>query len=213
MVRKLLREKKLLKQQMEQYEQIPDKMEMTVSQAAHNCDAKSVTRCRYSDEWIVDSLLIRCQQTSTYRLLSDGGFLPLPSLSTLNQIVRSLKPEFGFDSTLFNSLGSPKLSTVDDRERRGIRLFDEVQLITNIEFHIDTCKLVGMVDLAEFITDEQHRTESDHALVFLLQPNLSSWSQTVGCFCSSGTTPAIVLSHLLLKCIILLENTVVHCAC
>ena len=206
MVRKLLREKKLLKQQLEQYQQLPDKMKMIVSQAAQNCDAKSVTGCRYSDEWIVDSLLIRCKSTSTYRLLRDGGFLPLPSLSTLNRSVRSLKPEFGFDSTLFNSLAQ-KLSAVDERERRGVLMFDEVQLSKNIEFRIDTCKLVGMVDFAEFTTDEQHYTEGDHALVFLFQPHLSSWIQTVGCFCSSGTTPAVVLSQLLLKCIILLENS------
>lgn len=30
--------------------------------------------------------------------------------------------------------------------------------------------------------------------------------QTVGSFCSSGTTPAIVLSELILKCVVLLEN-------
>jgi len=99
-IKKLVREKKSLKHQLEQHEQLPDNTKMIVSQTAQNCEANAVTGCRDSDEWIVDSLFIYCKSTSTYRLLRDGDFLPFPSLSTLNRSVRSLKLEFGLDLSM-----------------------------------------------------------------------------------------------------------------
>jgi len=46
-------------------------------------------------------------------------------------------------------------------------MFDEVQISKNVEFRVDTCKLVGLVDFGKLTTDEQQSTEGDHALVFL----------------------------------------------
>lgn len=205
-VRKLERDNKTLKQQLQQYERLPEKMKTITSQAAQNSAAKSKAGHRYSDDWIVDSLLIRCKSSSAYRMLRDGSYLPLPSLSTLSRSIRSLRPEFGFNPNLFESL-SNKLAAVNVNERRGILMFDEVQISKNVEFRIDTCKIVGMVDFGDLTSDEQQSTEGDHALVFMFQPHLSGWIQTVGCFCSAGTTQAITLSQLLLKCIILLQNS------
>ena len=85
-------------------------------------------------------------------------------------------------------------------------MFDKVQVSKNIDFRIDTCQVVGMVDFGEYTADNLKNQEGDHALVFLFQPHLSSWVQTVGCFCSSGTTPSEILSKLILECINLLEN-------
>lgn len=77
-----------------------------------------------------------------------------------------MKPEIGFDSTLFASL-TTKLAALYVMERRGILMFDEVQISKNVEFRVDTCKLVGLVDFGKLTTDEQQSTEGDHALVFL----------------------------------------------
>jgi len=63
-----------------------------------------------------------------------------------------------------------------------------------------------MVDFAEFSRVEDCSTEGDHTLVFLFQSHLGGWVQTVSCCCLSGSTPAIVLCQLLLKCIVHLEN-------
>jgi hypothetical protein len=200
------REIKALRKRLDKYDRMPEKMKMIVSQSSQNCSATAKSGNRFSDEWIIDALLIRCKSTSTYRLLREGGYLPLPSMSTLNRSLGSLKPEFGFDPQLFESLAK-KLSCVDVKERRGVLMFDEVTISKNVEFRVDTCKIVGMVDFGSLTTPDHQSTEGDHALVFLFQPHLSGWVQTVGCFCSSGTTPALVLSQLLLKCIVLLENS------
>lgn len=83
-VQRQSRQIKALQKQFEQYNRLPDKMKMIVAQSAQNCEAKSKAGYRFSDEWIIDSLLIRCKSTSSYRMLREGGYLPLPSMSTLN---------------------------------------------------------------------------------------------------------------------------------
>ena len=138
-------------------------------------------------------------------MLRENGILPLPSIDTLNRAIRNLRPEFGFDKTLITAL-TEKLKGFSLNERRGILIFDEVQVSKNIDFRIDTCQVVGMVDFGEYTADNLKNQEGDHALVFLFQPHLSGWVQTVGCFCSSGTTPSGILAKLILECIILLEN-------
>ena len=52
--------------------------------------------------------------------------------------------------------------------------------------------------------------EGNHASVFLFQPHLGGEIQTVGCFCSLGTTAAITLAQLSLKCVLLLENCIAY---
>jgi len=205
-IRKLRKENITLKSEVEKYSKLPQKTKTIISQYQQNVNAKSKTGHRYSDDWLLDSLLIRCKSAATYRLLRDGDYLPLPSFSTLSRCLQNLKPEFGFDSTLFDSLAK-KLVSMNANERRGMLMFDEMQIQKNVDFRVDTCKMVGVVDFGELTTRDDSYTEGDHALVFLFQPHLGGWIQTVGSFCSSGTTPAIILAHLLLKCVILLENS------
>lgn len=85
-------------------------------------------------------------------------------------------------------------------------MLDAMTIRKNAEFRADTCKLLGMVDFRHLTTNEQQSTGGEHAQVFLFQPHLSGRVQTVGCFCSLGNTPALVLSQPLLKCIVLQEK-------
>lgn len=203
--KKLRREKLQLSHKLSDYAHLSPKTKLIVSEAIQKAKQKVKTTFRYSDEWILDSLLIRCKSTSGYNMLRNNGYLPLPSLSTLNRAIQNLRPEFGFDNTLFDAL-KDKLSNFELNERRGILMFDEMQISKNIEFRVDTCRLVGMVDFGELTTNTQRTEEGDHALVFLFQPHLGGWVQTVGCFCSHGTTPTSVLAKLILQCVILLER-------
>jgi hypothetical protein len=116
-----------------------------------------------------------------------------------------MRPDFGFDKTLCVGL-TEKLSHFPMTERRGMLMFDEIQISKNMEFRADTGKVVGMVDFGELTTQKDMFQEGDHALVFLFQPHLGGWLQTIGCFCSAGTTPSAILSKLILEAIILLEN-------
>ena len=131
--------------------------------------------------------------------------MPLPCISTLTRHIRNLKPEFGFNRNLCVGL-TEKLSLMHERERRGMIMFDEMQLSKHIDFRSDLGKNVGFVDFGSELTTKCQDKEGDHALVFLFKPFLGGWMQTIGSFCSAGTTPSDVLVKLILEAIILLEN-------
>lgn len=61
---------------------------------------------RYKKEWIYDYLLLKIKSTAVYTFLHENEYLPLPNPRTLCMHLRSLKADFGFDSTLYNSLFS-----------------------------------------------------------------------------------------------------------
>jgi hypothetical protein len=138
-------------------------------------------------------------------MLRDNCFLPLPSISTLNRSIKAMRPEFGFDKALCAGL-TEKLSHFPVNERRGVLMFDEIQISKNIEFRGDTGKIIGMIDFGDLTSEQNIFQEGDHALVFLFQPHMGGWLQTIGCFCSAATTPSTVLAKLILEAVILLEN-------
>ena len=203
-IKKITVENKKLLQKVAEYENLSPKMKLVISEA-QNSYSKSNTGNRYSTDWILDAILIRCKSTSTYNMLRANGLLPLPSITTLNRSIKSMRPDFGFDKALFAGL-KLKLEEFPRKERRGILMFDEIQVKKNVDFRVETGKLVGMVDFGDLTTPENMFQEGDHALVFLFHPHMGGWMQTIGCFCAAGTTPTVVLSKLILQAIILLEN-------
>ena len=138
-------------------------------------------------------------------MLRENGYLPLPSFATLNRAIHCMRPDFGFDQSLCAGL-KEKLLQFNAHERRGMLLFDEVQISEHLQFRPELGKVVGLVDYGKHTEPNQANKECDHALVFLFRPHFSGWIQTIGCFAASGTTPAVVLAKLVLETIILLEN-------
>lgn len=205
-VKQLLLENRTLKRRLSSLDNLPSKTTVIIDQTLSNANVKSKHGNRYSTEWTLDALLIRCKSTKAYRMLRENQYLPLPSMSTLNRNIRALRPEFGFDKALLTGL-KEKLAQFPLNERRGMLMFDEIQISKNIDFRVDSCKVVGMVDFGELTSEENCYQEGDHALVFLFQPHMGGWIQTIGCFCSASTTPTMILSKFILQAIILLENS------
>ena len=85
--KKLKNENRKLHQKLHEYENLPSKLKIIVTQAMQNTEAKSKTGHRYSVDWLLDALLIRCKSTKAYRMLRDNGYLPLPSINTLNNSI------------------------------------------------------------------------------------------------------------------------------
>ena len=204
-VRSLMKENRELKKKVVTFDEMPPKIKLVVQQTQRNMIAKSKHGTRYSTDWILDALLIRCKSTKVYNMLRLNGYLPLPSVSTLNATIKAMRPEFGFTKALSSAL-TVKLSSFPEQERRGILMFDEMQISKNIDFRVDTGKLVGMVDFGDLTTDKHVTEEGSHALVFLFRPHMGGWAQTIGCFCSAATTPTEILAKLILQAVILLEN-------
>jgi len=97
---------------------------------------------------------MRCKSTSTYKMLRENGYLPLPSISTVNRTIKAMHPQFGFDKAL------------------AAGLTDEIQISKNVDFRVDTGKMAEFVDFGNNTTEEQTYQEGDHALVFLFQPHM-----------------------------------------
>jgi len=62
-------------------------MKAAVLQATENTAAKSSHGNRYSTDWILDCLLIKCKSPVAYKMLYKCKYLPLPSIATLNRSI------------------------------------------------------------------------------------------------------------------------------
>lgn len=197
-----------LKNKCNAVDNLPAKTALIVSEVVKSTSCKSSKGNRFSKDWLIDSLLIKCKSPTAYKMLRQQGYLPLPSVATLNRSIQNLRPEFGFDRTLCNALGE-KLKAFSAAERRGMLMFDEMQISKHLDFRSNSGKTIGFANFGDVKLDGQCSAtkEGDHALVFLFRPHLNSWIQTIGCFCSAGTTPSEVLTKLILEAIVLLENS------
>jgi Transposase protein/THAP domain len=205
-VKLLQKENEVLKRKCNAFDSLPPKMKLVVTQTMQNSGTKAATGNRFCKDWIVDALLIKCKSAATYKMLREQGYLPLPSVTTLNRHIQNLRPEFGFDRTLCHAL-TEKLKAYTIAERRGMLMFDELQISKHLDFRADLAKTVGFVDFGDLTCEQLNSVEEgDHALVFLFRPHLNGWVQTIGCFCSAGATPSVVLAKLILEAIVLLEN-------
>ena len=59
--------------------------------------------------------------------------MPLPSINTLNNRMKSLHPEFGFDKALFAVL-AVKLACLPCNECCEVLMFDKIQNSKNVDF-------------------------------------------------------------------------------
>lgn len=106
------------------------------SPASVNLNAqRACTLFRYKKAWIYDCLLLKIKSTAVYTFLHENEYLPLPNPRTLYTYLRSLKADFGFDSSLFTVL-KDKLQVLPERERRGL------EQCTNLLLHSMTSYLI-----------------------------------------------------------------------
>ncbi|XP_077545775.1 uncharacterized protein LOC144158630 [Haemaphysalis longicornis] len=122
-----------------------------------------------------------------------------------SKAARSLKADFGFDSSLFTVL-KDKLQVLPRRERRGVLMFDEMSVRKSVHIRESDVALLGKVNFAEHTRPSDCEKDGDRVLVFLFPPFLGGWPQTVGTFCSSGAAPGSMVAKLLLQCIVHLLN-------
>ncbi|KAL3257980.1 hypothetical protein MRX96_016748 [Rhipicephalus microplus] len=168
-------------------------------------NAKSPKAARYRKAWIYDCLLLKIKLTAVYTFLHENEYLPLPNPRTFYTYLRSLKADFGFDSSLFTVL-KDKLQVLPEQERRGVLMFDEMSVRKSVHIRESDMALLGKVNFAEHTRPSDCEKDGDHVLVFLFRPFLGGWSQTVGTFCSSGAAPGSIVAKLLLQCIVHLSN-------
>lgn len=111
----------------------------------------------------------------------------------------------GFD--FFELFGS-KIQEINEDERHGILLIDEMATRESVHIKSSNLSVTGLVDFGNYtIKAENFDDKANYALVFMYQPlNALHAAQPICVFASRGPTSGIVLAELIIKAIILLEN-------
>lgn len=73
---------------------------------------------RYSKRWILECLFLSIKSRKAYLHLRSNNILVLPTLQTLKNYLKGMKPQYGFDPHVFNML-KKKSSSMKPEERRG----------------------------------------------------------------------------------------------
>lgn len=186
---------------------LPEGYRMVVSSCFEAAKKSSSKGRRYTLEWIYECLLIRLKNRNTYQFIRQRKILPLPSLETLNKFVRKIScSAYGFQTSIFQCL-KERSQSMDESQKRGVLLVDEIKLCENVTFDPQPMKYYGFVDLGQHTPDEEKDKPADHALVFMFVPFRGRWAQTLGCFLSKNACTKVPLRKLIVECIILMENS------
>lgn len=107
----------------------------------------------------------------------------LPSPATLKRLLQKLPLDTGINDVIFQHLKNQG-SRMDAREKICILMWDEVQLMTHLQYDQKFDKIVGFEDWG-------HRRTSkfaDHACVFMLRGLRSGWKLPISyTFCNAQT--------------------------
>lgn len=99
-------------------ESLPRPQKEIVKACFKKCTLKSPFGMRYSNEYIYQCILIKIKGQALYKKLRRDNTLPLPSPTTLQNYIKNLKPAYGFQENVFDTL-KEKVKQLDVNERHG----------------------------------------------------------------------------------------------
>lgn len=178
---------------------LPEKQQLVVKNCIEFAGKDSRGR-RYSKEWICLSLLMRSLSSRLYDRMREFQILPLPCKLTLNEYIKNLGLTYGFQDSILDCLGF-RASQMNDYEKRGILVGDEMSISESIYFTPATFTLEGFVYLGASTPDEERLKRADHALVLMFQPFQGQWVQPIGMFLSKGAATSKILKPLFFEAI------------
>lgn len=114
----------------------------------------------------------------------------------------------GFDSSFFEMF-KVKMMERNENERHGILLLDEMATRESVQVKSKSLIFTGLVDFGdENLKAENFNDKANHGLVFMYQPLDGLYAaQPICVFASRGPTKGTVLAELIIKAIVLLENS------
>lgn len=159
---------------------------------------------RYTEDWLLMCLLLHIRSPAAYSFLRDNDVLPLPCVTTVRRYLSLVRTKCGFDTRFFAAL-KKKLAMKNEFQRRGILVFDEMQVRKEMRVHSKTMTYSGYSDFGDTASSTSNDL-ADHGLVFTFRSFGDSYSQPIGVFASKGPTKGKTLAQLVLKAIFLLEE-------
>lgn len=105
-----------------------------------------------------------------------------------------------------------KIQERNENERHGILLIDEMATRESVQVKSNNLTFTGLVDFGDYnVKAESFDDKANHALVFMYQPLDALYaSQPICVFASKGPVSGKILAELIIKAIIVLENTGVN---
>uniref|UniRef100_T1INS8 Transposable element P transposase-like RNase H domain-containing protein n=1 Tax=Strigamia maritima TaxID=126957 RepID=T1INS8_STRMM len=194
----LISEKKLLSD-------LPRKERVVVKMMLKRAKVKNMKGMRYSSEFLLDSILLKIKSPKGYRHCAKHNLLPLPSVRSLQRLLRGVKCTYGLNMRALDAIKTA-FAEISENNRIGVIIFDEIKLRETIDFNQTTYKFDGFVDLGEFTPTSQKQQLADHALVFMFVPFKFNWVQPIAVFASRGCTTGGILAKIILEVILQLEN-------
>lgn len=137
----------------------------------------------------VFSLALYKKGPKCYRFLRK--FLPLPSKSSLQAILKDIPLDVGINGAIFSKL-SKTVSKMDDLSKKCVLLFDEMSLSEQLIYDHAKDKIVGYVDLGP--RQGRRNQQANHALVFMIRGLFRNWKQPIVYF---FTKDVIQTDHLI----------------
>ena len=170
---------------------------------------------KYDAGFVMQCLLLRMKNKSTYEHLRKEKLMPLPSQSTLRRHISCMPCAFGINEFALKAVGKA-LANESRGNRLGSLMWDEMSIETSLDFDAQKLRFDGFVDYGSDSVNitEQGKQKSDqladHALVYIFRPYRLPWIQPVAVFATHGAAPGDLLFDILIKLIVALHKNGAH---
>ncbi|XP_077513304.1 uncharacterized protein LOC144124486 [Amblyomma americanum] len=183
---------------------LPEKQQEQVRACFKASNRKGTQGMRYSQQWILECILMRLKSPKLYEHIRRHKIMVLPSKSCLLKYMKNYKSSFGFNENVLAAV-LEKTKTMDEYERHGGILIDEMKLSENLK--VTSSGLIeGFVDLGAYTSPDQTMERCDHGLVVLFQPFSGQFQQILGVFGSRSNVKADILSKIILDATLAAEK-------
>lgn len=124
------------------------KQKIVVDTMLKKCNIKNPNGMRYSNEFILESLLLKIKSPKGYRHCLQHELLPLPSEKHLRKLCKGFKCPYGVNPHAIDAIAQC-YKDEDENNKYGVLIFDEVKLREEIQFNNATLKVDGFVDFGD----------------------------------------------------------------
>lgn len=162
---------------------------------------------RYSEDWIMLSMLMNIRSPGYYEFLRKKNVIPLPSKRTIRSYFSLIDTKCGFDEK-FSYLLKKHFDAKTSMQRYGVVLLDEINLRKSVAVCSKNLTYVGLTDFSDDGPQSSNIEEqATHGLVIMFQPLSDKYTQPIAVFASKNSVQGDELTKLVVEAIAFLENS------
>lgn len=183
---------------------LPEKQREATLHIFKASSRKSTKGMIFSNEWVLECLIMKLKSARLYEHLRKEKILVLPSKTTLRKYLKCYRTGFGFSNKIFDVL-KQKTCTMDEFLCHGGLIVDELKLSEHLSVNSEG-RIDGFVDLGQFTSDKDKHSVCDHGMVRIFVPFVGKWTQILAAFATHGNINGNLLTKIMLEAVILAEK-------